>query len=57
MPFKSKAQMKKFFSDPRLKKYAAEWMRETGPTKGLPERVGKKKRRSSAPNMPPYHGK
>jgi len=36
MPFESKAQRRRFYADPRLRKYAAEW---EGATKHpLPER-------------------
>lgn len=59
MPYKSKAQERLFFADPRLKKYAHKWAHESGQHHGrkgskaafkrLPEHVKKKraKRRSS----------
>jgi hypothetical protein len=42
MPFKSKAQERLFFSDPKLRKYAKEWAAKTD-QKGLPDHVGKRK--------------
>jgi hypothetical protein len=38
MPFKSKAQMRKFYSDPKLRKYADEFAASTPDVKALPER-------------------
>ncbi len=43
MPYKSKAQMKKFHSDPKLKKYAPEWDKATKNPKKLPNKVKKHK--------------
>lgn len=47
MPYKSKAQQKKFHADPKLKKLAPHWDEETKKTKkgfkGLPNKVRKKK--------------
>ena len=64
MPFKSKAQARKFYSDPKLRKYADEWAAETPNIKSLPERkkpMAKKKRgakkqgtRSDNPMMPQH---
>jgi hypothetical protein len=45
MPFRSKAQMRKFYSDPRLRKYAKKWSRHTRSTKRLPERARRRRRR------------
>ncbi len=42
MPFKSQAQRAKFYSDPKLRKYAPEFEAATGKKK-LPKRVAKKK--------------
>lgn len=39
MPYKSKAQMRKFHSDPALKKFAPEWDAATKGIKSLPDRV------------------
>ena len=39
MPFKSLAQQRRFFADPRLRKYAKEWAKGTD-FKHLPERIG-----------------
>jgi hypothetical protein len=54
MPYRSKAQERKFFADPRLRKYAHKWAHESGQHHGrkgskaafrrLPEHVKKKKR-------------
>ena len=41
MPFRSEAQRRKFYSDPKLRKYVAEFEAAT-PKGKLPERVGKK---------------
>jgi hypothetical protein len=41
MPFKSKAQMRKFFADPRLRKFAKKWAKHTSNMKNLPKRKGK----------------
>lgn len=46
MPFRSRAQAKKFFADPKLRPLAAEWAKATPDIKKLPEKVkpgGKKK--------------
>ena len=43
MPFKSQAQRRKFYSDPKLRKYAAEFQAATGNRK-LPKRVKPKGR-------------
>lgn len=44
MPYVSKAQAAKFHSDPKLRKYAAEYDAATDFSK-LPQRVGPKKHR------------
>jgi hypothetical protein len=44
MPFKSLAQMRKFFADPRLRKHAKKWAAHTPNIKRLPKRKGKSKR-------------
>ena len=41
MPFVSQAQRAKFYSDPKLRKYASEWEAAT-PEGKLPEHVGDK---------------
>ena len=41
MPFVSQAQRAKFYSDPKLKKYAAEFEKATPKNKKLPAYVGK----------------
>ena len=49
MPFKSKAQMKAAFGGylgTKMKKRAKKWAKETPNKKGLPEHVGKKKRKT-----------
>jgi len=43
MPYKSKAQQRKFHADPKLRKYAAEFDAATPSFKALPEHVSKKK--------------
>lgn len=47
MPYKSKAQQRKFNADPKLREHAEHWNEETKKSKkgfkGLPERVRKKK--------------
>lgn len=53
MPFKSKAQRRKFFSDPKLKKYAKEWAAETPKGKRLPERVKPKAKVKTSRKMLP----
>lgn len=45
MPFKSQAQRRKFFADPKLRKHARKWARHTPNVKSLPERVGKRRKR------------
>jgi hypothetical protein len=55
MPYRSKAQERKFFADPRLRKYAHKWAHESGQKHGkkgsvqafrrLPEHVKKKRKR------------
>jgi hypothetical protein len=44
MPFQSKAQQRKFFADPRLRKYAKEWAAATPSIKSLPEHKARLKR-------------
>lgn len=46
MPFRSKAQQRKFFADPKLRKHAKKWARHTKSMKALPERKRSRKRRS-----------
>lgn len=50
MPYKSKAQQKKFHADPKLRQHAKHWDEETKKTKGgfkaLPKKVRKKKSKS-----------
>ena len=41
MPFKSSAQRAKFWSDPKLRKFAPEWEAATPKGKKLPAYVGK----------------
>jgi hypothetical protein len=43
MPFVSKAQQRKFYSDPKLRKFAAEWSAATPDMAALPEHVGSAK--------------
>jgi hypothetical protein len=43
MPFKSKAQMRKFFADSKLRKHAKKWAQHTKNIKSLPERKRKKR--------------
>ncbi len=38
MPFKSQAQQRKFFADPKLKKHAKKWADHTPNIKDLPEK-------------------
>lgn len=49
MPYKSKAQQRKFHADPKLRKHAKHWDDATKKTKkgfkGLPEKVKRKKRK------------
>lgn len=45
MPFKSQAQRAKFYADPKLKKYAAEFEAATPKGKKLPEHVKPKKKK------------
>lgn len=44
MPFKSKSQIRKFFSDPKLRRYIPEFMASTPKNKKLPERIKKNKK-------------
>jgi hypothetical protein len=43
MPFKSRAQLRKFFADPKLRKHAKKWARHTKNIKRLPNRKRKKR--------------
>jgi hypothetical protein len=42
VPFKSKSQWRKFFANPRLRKYAKEWAKKTASYKSLPRRARKR---------------
>lgn len=42
MPFRSKAQLRKFFADPKLRKHAKKWLKHTKSVKRLPERKRKR---------------
>lgn len=54
MPYKSKAQQRRFHSDPKLMDLAAHWDDATKKTKGgfakLPEKIKKKKTKSKTKN-------
>jgi len=52
MPYRSKAQMRKFHSDPKLRKYAAEWDAATPNPKKLPERAKPKRKAKRRPLLP-----
>jgi hypothetical protein len=44
MPFRSKAQWRKFFADPKLRQYAKQWAHHTKQRyKKLPRRKGRRK--------------
>lgn len=45
MPFKSKAQRRKFYSDPKLRRYIPEFESSTPKNKKLPERIKKNKKK------------
>lgn len=45
-PFRSQAQRAKFYSDPKLRKYATEFEADTPKGKRLPRRIGRKKRKT-----------
>jgi hypothetical protein len=46
--YKSRAQIEKFYSDPRLRRYADEWLKTTpGKLADLPERVKPPPRRDA----------